>query len=64
MGDDFRDLKEFKKRMKAKHGVDCPACKTARPKACPTRLLPKQRCKVDGHIDERDFLTDEQIKDI
>lgn len=61
VGDDFRALKEHKKAVREKFGRDCPECKKKRPKACPSILLPQQRCRVDGHIDPRPQLTDEQF---
>jgi hypothetical protein len=60
MGDYFNDVKDHKKRLREKYGVDCPMCKKNRPKACPTIMLPQQRCKVDGYRDPRPALTDEQ----
>lgn len=53
VGDDFRALKDAKQAIRAKYGVNCPACAKARPKAHPTILLPQQRCKVDGYRDPR-----------
>jgi len=58
--DDFRAIKDHKKRLRAAYGVECPECRRLRPKACATILLPQQRCRVDGHRDPRPELTDEQ----
>lgn len=58
--DGFRDLKDHKKRLRAAYGVNCPQCAIKRPKAQATILLPQQRCRVDGYIDPRPDLTDEQ----
>jgi hypothetical protein len=52
-GDLCRDLREAKREARAKHGVPCPCCAEARPKAHPSILLPEQRCKVDGYRDPR-----------
>jgi hypothetical protein len=56
-GELCRDMREHKRRIRAKFGVDCPQCKVARPKANPSLLLPQQRCKVDGYRDPRPALT-------
>jgi hypothetical protein len=53
MGDDFKALREYRKQQRAEHGVLCPQCKIARPKAHPTILMPGQRCRVDGYRDPR-----------
>lgn len=50
----FRALKEYRKRERAEHGVECPRCKIKRPKAHPSILLPGQRCRVDGYVDPRE----------
>lgn len=60
MIDDYRAMGDHKKRMRAQYGVDCPVCKVKLPKACPTLLLPQQKCRVDGFRDPRPELTDEQ----
>ena len=56
-GEFCRDMREHKRRIRAKFGVECPQCKVVRPKAHPSILLPQQRCKVDGYIDQRARLT-------
>jgi hypothetical protein len=62
LGDTFRDWGAFKKALRAKWGVNCPKCQTERPRACPSILLPQQRCKVDKYQDPRPRLTEEQKK--
>lgn len=59
-GDMWRDWKDGKRNLRHTHGVNCPQCAVARPKAHPSILLPGQRCKVDGYRDPRARLTDEQ----
>ena len=53
MGEYYNDLKDTRKQARAEHGVSCPRCKEARPKAWASILLPGQRCKVDGYRDPR-----------
>ncbi len=52
-GDMCRELRDSKRETRMKFGVDCPKCREKRPKACPSILLPQQRCKVDGYRDPR-----------
>jgi hypothetical protein len=52
-GDMCRDIRKAKREARAAHGVPCPKCAEVRPKACPSILLPEQRCKVDGYRDPR-----------
>lgn len=59
MGDIYRDMKEHRRAMRLRFGVECPSCKRVRPKAHPSILLPQQRCKVDGYVDPRPHLTQE-----
>ena len=61
--DGFRAMKDHTKRLRIKYGVNCPRCAQARPKAHPTILLPQQRCRVDGYVDPRAELTDEEWSD-
>jgi hypothetical protein len=56
--DTFKVLKDHRKALRAKYGINCPSCAVARPKASPTILMPQQRCKVDGYRDARPDLTD------
>jgi len=62
--DDYRAAGDHKKRLRAAYGVACPVCQVKRPKACPTILLPQQRCRVDGYRDERPELTNEQYQNV
>jgi hypothetical protein len=52
-GDFWRDVKDYMRERRARLGVECPRCKEVRPKACPSILLPQQKCKVDGYRDPR-----------
>jgi hypothetical protein len=63
MAEDFKALKDHKKALRAKYGVECPECKKHRPRANATILMPQQRCRVDGYADTRPELTDEQWRD-
>ena len=56
MGELFNAMREQRRELRAKHGVDCPTCTVNLPKACPTILLPQQRCKVCGYRDPRQRL--------
>ncbi len=58
--DGFKDIKNHKKALRAKYGEPCLSCMSLQPKRIPTILLPGQRCRVDGHVDCRPELTDEQ----
>lgn len=58
--DNFRAQKDHLKALKAKYGVQCPACKQRRPKAQPSILLPGGNCRVDGHLDLRPRLTNDE----
>lgn len=59
MAEYYRDWKDHKKALRSKFGVNCPKCATARPRAQASILLPQQRCKVDGYVDPRPRLTQE-----
>ena len=59
MGDVFNAMKENRRKRRAKYGVDCPECVRLLPKACPSILLPQQRCKIHGYRDPRPRLEDE-----
>ena len=52
-GDMCRELKDAKRELRVKFGVDCPTCTVKLPKATPSLLLPGQRCKVCGYRDPR-----------
>lgn len=60
----FGATKDHKKALRAKFGINCPQCAIKRPKAHPTILLPQQRCRVDGYIDPRPELTQEQYESV
>ena len=60
MGEVFNAWKDMKRKVREQYGVECPKCKEVRPKANPSILLPRQKCKVDGYKDPRPRLTDEQ----
>lgn len=53
VGDYFNALKDHRKDLRRRLGVNCPECAKVRPKAHPSILLPQQRCKVDGYRDPR-----------
>ena len=52
-GDLCKDLREARREARAKHGVPCRLCVELLPKACPSILLPGQRCKIHGYRDMR-----------
>lgn len=52
-GDLCKELREQRKELRAKHGINCPQCNVKEPKRIPTILLPGQRCKVCGYRDPR-----------
>ena len=52
-GDLCRDLRDAKRDDRRAHGVPCPECRRLLPKACPTILLPQQRCRIHGYHDSR-----------
>ncbi len=56
----YHDMRDHRKALRAKYGKDCPECKRNHPRANPSILLPQQRCRVDGHVDPRPELTDEE----
>lgn len=60
LGDLWRDVREHKREMRAKHGKPCPKCIQLLPKACPSILLPGQRCKIHGYRDPRPRIEEEQ----
>lgn len=57
MGSDYGDFcratRELRRERRAKLGVTCPKCPTVRPKAHPSILLPRQKCRVCGYRDPR-----------
>lgn len=62
-GEVFRAMDDHRKRVREKFGVSCPQCAIKRPKACASILLPQQRCRVDGYVDPRPELTDEEWRE-
>ena len=54
MGDDFRAMRERKKELRSRLGINCPVCTVKLPKAHPTILIPGQKCRVCGFRDERE----------
>lgn len=62
--DDYQAMADHRKAVRAKFGVNCPRCRQVRPKCHPTILLPQQRCKVDGYLDPRPSLTNEQHQSV
>lgn len=64
MVEGFHALKDHRRAVRAKYGVDCPKCAEVRPRARASILLPQQRCRIDGFQDPRPELTDEQWSDV
>jgi hypothetical protein len=56
----FQAMNDHKKDLRAKFGMNCPQCALKRPRAHPSILLPQQRCRVDGYVDPRPELTNEE----
>ena len=61
MGDVFNAMKDQRRDLRDRFGVDCPKCREKQPKRIPSVLLPGQTCRVDGYRDPRPRLTDAQI---
>lgn len=53
MGELFNAMREQRKELRARLGVNCPGCRVKEPKRTPSILLPQQRCKVCGYRDPR-----------
>jgi len=53
MGEQFNELRESKRAIRAKFGIPCPECIRLLPKANPSILLPQQRCKIHNYRDPR-----------
>lgn len=49
----FTEAKAWAKARRDHYAVNCPRCNEVQPKRQPTRLMPAQRCKVDGYRDPR-----------
>ena len=60
-GDMCHEIRDRKRELKDKFGVDCPGCRKKEPKRTPTILLPGQRCKVCGYRDPRPRTEDNSI---
>lgn len=58
VGDDWSAIKDHRKAMREKYGVPCPICVVKLPKACPSILLPQQRCRIHKHKDTRPMPAD------
>lgn len=54
VGDVFNNLRNKKRQMRAKWGLNCVGCPKVQPKRTPTILVPGQRCKVCGYTDPRE----------
>lgn len=52
-GDLCRDLRAARRDAREKHGVPCPECIRLLPRACPSVLLPQQKCRIHGYRDPR-----------
>ena len=63
MAEDFKAMRDHKRRLRAKYGVECPSCKRFRPRACASILMPQERCRLDGYRDPRPELTDEEWRE-
>ena len=60
MGEHFNDLRDYRRAMRERFGQPCADCVRLLPKACPSILLPGQRCKIKGHgRDQRTRLPDD-----
>lgn len=64
VADIYQGIKDHKKRLRAKYGINCPECVRLLPRANPTILLPGQRCKIHKYTDPREELTDQQWSDV
>ena len=53
MGEVWNQIKDERRERRARLGINCPTCTINLPKAHPTILLPKQKCKVCGYRDPR-----------
>lgn len=52
-GDFCREMRDDRRELRARCGVDCPECVRLLPRANPSILLPGQRCKIHGYRDPR-----------
>lgn len=60
----FRRLKSARKELRATYARPCPVCQQRLPKAPPSMLLPKQKCKIHGYQDVRPRLTEEEVNSV
>lgn len=49
----WKVLKEDRKERRRLYGAPCPVCVEKLPRACPTILLPGQRCRIHNYRDQR-----------
>jgi hypothetical protein len=59
-GDLCKEIREARRKARDLHGVPCPVCVEKLPKACPSILLPAQRCKIHGYRDPRKRTPDKE----
>jgi len=50
-------IKDMRKALRAKYGLDCPVCIEKLPRANPSILLPRQLCRIHKYRDPRPELT-------
>lgn len=46
-------MKDARKHLRTVLGVNCPECVRLIPRACPSILIPGQRCRIHGYVDPR-----------
>ena len=61
-----REVRERRslKALRAAYAVVCPRCTSLRPWRRAAKLLPGQRCGLDGYTDPRPKLTAEQRREV
>lgn len=52
--------RDVRARLRAAYGVPCDGCRQWHPGRIASILLPQQRCRVCGTIDQRPALTDKE----
>lgn len=60
----IRAARAVEKRIRRHFGRNCPLCRQQRPRGFPTKLLGHYKCRVDGYIDPRPYLTFDQYLEI
>ena len=60
----FRVLKDAKRELRATYARPCPVCQQRLPKAPPSMLLPRQKCRIHGYQDLRPRLSEEQVNEV